>query len=299
MTRELTTLLEGGTFFEGPRWRDGYWWVSDFYRHGVFAVSPDGREQKVMDVPGQPSGLGWMPDGSMLVVSMRDRKLLRRTEAGEIVEHADLSGHVEHLLNDMVVDHRGGAWLGHFGFDLMNGADPDTATLLHVAPNGSASVAAEGLCFPNGMLITQDGRTLIVAESFGCRLTAFTINDDNSLGEARVWAQFAPTPELTTLEDMIPRLPVGPDGCSLDAEGRIWVADAFGSRCLRVAEGGAILDEIAMPEGMGAFACMLGGEDGRTLLICSAPDFHEHERAAAREAVLFTCTADTPHAGLP
>lgn len=299
MTRKMTKLLDGGTFFEGPRWHQGRWWVSDFYRHAVFGVDPDGTEQKVADVPNQPSGLGWLPDGSMVIVSMRDRRLLRLTAEGQLVDHADLSDRVANKLNDMVVDSRGRAWVGNFGFDIMHGGDPATTTLHRVDPDGTVAIVADDLYFPNGTLITPDERTLIVAESMGCRFTAFTIGDDGNLTDRRVWAQFGPTPELTSLEEMLPQLAVGPDGCTMDAEGCVWVADAFHQRCLRVAEGGDIREELAMPDGLGVFACMLGGEDGRTLLLCCAPDFHEEARAAAREACLLTCTVDVPHAGFP
>lgn len=299
MKRQLRTLASGGTFFEGPRWRKGCWWVSDFYRHAVYAVTPEGEMSKAVDVPKQPSGLGWMPDGSMLIVSMRDQRLLRWTPDGELLEHADLSAHTPQLLNDMVVDQQGRAWVGHFGFDLMSGEDPRPTSLLCVDLDGSSEVVADGLYFPNGMVITPDGTTLIVAESFGCRFSAFTVGQDGQLHDRRVWAQLAPTPELGSFEDVLPQLEVGPDGCSLDAEGCIWVADAFNGRCLRVAEGGEIVESIAMPDGLQAFACMLGGNDGCTMLICSAPDFHEEVRAASREALLLTCRVDVPHAGIP
>src|SRR3954471_10575191 len=121
--RELRTLVEGGAFFEGPRWRDGRWWVSDFYRHGVFTVTPSGSADEVVHVDGQPSGLGWMPDGSMLIVSMRERRLLRRGVDGSVAVHADLSGLVPGLVNDMVVDSAGRAYVGNFGFDFNAGED--------------------------------------------------------------------------------------------------------------------------------------------------------------------------------
>src|SRR3954466_5843794 len=166
MAISVTTLFEGGSFFEGPRWRDGRWWVSDFYRHGVFTVTPEAESSEVVHVDGQPSGLGWMPDGSMLIVSMRDRRLLRRSVDGEVVEHADLSGLLPNLLNDMVVDSVGRAYVGNFGFDYMAGQDVTPTSLIRVDPDGTATVAADGLVFPNGTVITPDGSTLIVGESF-------------------------------------------------------------------------------------------------------------------------------------
>jgi sugar lactone lactonase YvrE len=295
----LAPLLDGGGFFECPRWRDGRWWVSDFYREAVYTVTTDGTEELVVDVEHQPAGLGWLPDGSMLIVSMKDQRVLRRDFDGTISVHADLSSFTDSSLNDMVIDVQGRAWVGCFGFDLMAFADPRPAPLMRVDPDGTATLAADDLMFPNGSVITPDGTTLIVGETTGCRYTAFTILDDGSLTDRRVWAQLAPTPELGTLEEMVPRIAVGPDGCTLDADRHIWAADEAGRRCIRVAPGGAIVDEIPTPEGLGCFACALGGDDGRTLLVCAAPDFLEHRRRQAHEAVLLTATVGVPHAGLP
>ncbi len=297
--RTLQTLLDGGSFFEAPRWHEGRWWVSDFYNERVLAVDTDGRAEEVMTVRERPSGLGWMPDGSMLVVSMRDHKILRRSPDGAVTEHADVSEYCGGVLNDMVVDSRGRAYVGNFGFDLMNGGDPVPANLVRVDPDGSASVVAEEMLFPNGSVITPDGRTLIVGETAGARYTAFTIAEDGSLTDRRIWAQVAETPPITTLEETLGKLEFGPDGCGLDAEEHIWSADEVGARCVRLAPGGAIVEEIKMPEGLDVFACMLGGDDGRTLLMCAAPDFLEHNRVGATDAVLLATTVDVPHAGLP
>src|SRR4029450_250800 len=171
-----------------------------------------------------------------------------------------------------------------FGFDLMAGDPPCGATLVHIAPDGAVARAAEDVAFPNGSVITPDGSTLVVGETMGGRYTAFTIGEDGALTERRVGA---------TIAD------VAPDGCALDADGCIWAADALGNRLVRVAEGKGVVDEIAGPEGLGIYACMLGGDEGRTLLACAAPDFYESNRATAREAVLLTTTVDAPHAGLP
>jgi sugar lactone lactonase YvrE len=296
--RELQTLLEGGAFFESPRWHQGRWWASDFYRHRVLTVDEGDKSEDVLEVEGQPSGLGWMPDGSLLVVSMRDRRILR-WDGSSLALHADVSEHCGGHLNDMVVDSRGRAYAGNFGFDLMAFADPATANLIRVDPDGSASVAAEDMYFPNGSVITPDGSTLIVGETAGARYTAFTISEDGSLSDRRVWAQLAETPEITTFEETIGKLKVGPDGCGLDADEHIWSADEVNARCIRIAPGGEIVDEIAAPEGLNIFACMLGGDDGRTLLMCAAPDFIEQARSANHEAVLLTTTVDVPRAGLP
>jgi len=281
----MDTLLEGGSFFEGPRWHDGRWWVSDFYRRTVSTVDAGGREEVVLEVPGQPSGTGWMPDGSLLVVSRTDLKVLRRSPDGEVSEHADLTGLSSFHLNDMVVDAQGRAYVGNFGFDLMARADPAPAELIRIDPDGRAEVAAGDLMFPNGTVIKPDGKTLIVGETFASRYTAFTIASDGALAERRVWGEM--------------ERPYAPDGCALDAEGHIWSADGVGGRAGRIAPGGEIVAEVRAPDGLGVFACMLGGEDGRTLLLCAAPDFLEHRRRDKRESVLLTTTVDVPHAGLP
>jgi sugar lactone lactonase YvrE len=297
--RQLHTLLSDGAFFEGPRWHDGRWWVSDFYRHLVLTVTEDGEAGEVLTVENQPSGIGWMPDGSMLVVSMKDHKILRWSEESGVTEHADVSEFCGGHLNDMVVDKNGRAYVGNFGFDLMGGADPKPANLIRVDPDGTAQIAAEDMLFPNGSVITPDGRMLIVGETAGARYTAFMIEPDGALTHRHVWAQLGPTPEFTTIQETLGGLQVGPDGCGLDAESHIWSADEVGARCIRIAPGGEIVDEIKAPEGLDFFACMLGGADGRTLLMCAAPDFHEEARTAAHEAVLLTTTVDVPRAGLP
>jgi sugar lactone lactonase YvrE len=258
--------------------------VSDFYRHAVYAIAPDGATDEVLTVEAQPSGLGWLPDGSLLVVSMRDQRVLRRAPDGTVTTHADIAEHCGGLANDIVVDGRGHAYVGNFGFDLMAGEAPRSTVLVHVAPDGGTEVVADDLRFPNGSVITPDGTTLMVGETMGARYTAFTIGDDGGLSDRRVWAD-------------VPG--VAPDGCALDAEGHIWAADALGNRLVRVAAGRGVVEAVAAPEGLGVYACMLGGDDGRTLLVCCAPDFDEHARSAAREAVLLTTTVDAPHAGLP
>lgn len=295
---EVRELVSGGSFFESPRWHDGRWWVSDFYRHLVVTVTTDGAQERIAEVPGQPSGLGWMPDGTLLIVSMKDQKVLRRAADGAVAEHADVSAHCTGSANDMVVDDTGRAYVGNFGFDLMAGADPALASLVRVDPDGVVHVAAQDMAFPNGSVITDDS-TLLVGESMGSRYTAFDIADDGALTNRRVWAQLSEPPPLASFEETLAALGISPDGCTLDAEGHLWSADAMGARVLRIAPGGAIVDEIAAPEGLGFFACMLGGNDGRTLLLCAAPDFFEHNRAGTREAVLLTTRVDVPHAGRP
>jgi sugar lactone lactonase YvrE len=296
--RQLHTVLTGGSYFEGPRWHDGAWWVSDFYRHTVSRVTPDGTEGIVAEVEQQPSGLGWLPDGTLLVVSMKDRRLLRMTDGG-LTTYADLTPHCAGLLNDMVVDAGGRVFVGDFGFDLMGGGAFAPSSLKRVDPDGTVTVVAEDLYFPNGSVITADGGTLVVGETRGNRFTAFDLSGDGSLGNRRVWAQFGPLPTGTAVEELVPQVVLGPDGCTMDADGHIWVADGFHGRVVRVAPGGEAVEEIGAPDGMGVFACALGGDDGRTLLMCCAPDFLEHNRAPVREAVLGAAQVDVPHAGRP
>lgn len=297
-TRVLTPFATGGCYFECPRWHDGRWWAADFYRHGVFTYGADGSEELVLEVEAQPSGLGWLPDGDLLVVSMKDRRVLRRAADGSVTVHADVSALTGGHLNDMVVDRAGRAYAGNFGFDLMGGGHPATAAVVRIDPDGSAAIAAEDLWFPNGSVITDDG-TLIVAETFGARFTAFSIQPDGSLADRRVWAQIDPTPEAADVATMLGGVTFAPDGCALDAEGCLWAANALGGPLTRFAPGGEVVDELAIPDGLAAFACGLGGEDGRTLMVCAAPDFHEEARSAAREGVLLRTTVEVPHAGLP
>ena len=297
MSRDVNVVLEGYSFTECPRWHDGRLWFADFYTHRVLSARADGSDVRVeAEVPQQPSGLGWLPDGRLLVVSMRDRTLLRREDSGELVLHADLAPYVTGHPNDMVVDHQGRAFVGNFGFDLMGGAPIDPADLLSVTPDGEVSVVAKDLLFPNGSAITPGG-TLVVSETFGNRIAAFDVAADGSLSRRRDWARFGDVPASRVIDDVLPHLVVAPDGLCLDAEDAVWVADAQHARVLRVREGGEVVEEIAVDSGV--FACMLGGDDGRTLLMCAAPDFGEESRSAAREAVLLTATVDVPHAGLP
>ncbi|GAB2856053.1 SMP-30/gluconolactonase/LRE family protein [Nocardioides pacificus] len=297
MTRSLTTFAAGGHFFEGPRWHDGRWWASDFYRHAVFSYAPDGTETEELAVPHQPSGLGWLPDGSLLVVSMKDRRVLRRTPSGEVSEYADLSDVATGHLNDLVVDAAGHAFVGNFGFDLMGGEDMRDASLARIDPDGTVTAVADGLRFPNGMVI--EGDTLIVAETTGARFSSFRVAADGSLSDRAIWGAMGDIPETTSVMEALGTGLPAPDGCTLDAEGHVWFADAVNGRVSRVAPGGSIRESIQMPAGLGAFACALGGDDGRTLLICAAPDFFEESRVAAAEAMLLTVTVDVPHAGLP
>jgi sugar lactone lactonase YvrE len=275
----VQTLLDGGAFFESPRWHDGRWWVSEFFRRVVLAVDGDGSAEEIAHVDGMPPGLGWLPDGSLLVVSMRDRRVLR-LEGGDVEVHADLSPLCDWYANDMVVGADGTAYVGNFGFDLARERPRPTA-LVRIAPDGSADRVAERLLFPNGCVLTEDGSSLIVAETWAARLTEFDVAAGGSLSAPRPFA-------------VVPR--TAPDGCALDAAGCVWFADARSERCLRVARGGRVTGTITVPRGLRCFACMLGGSDGRTLALCAASGYNEPKPL---DAVVLTARVDVPHAGLP
>jgi sugar lactone lactonase YvrE len=292
MTAAVTTVVSGQHFLEAPRWRDGRIWFSDFYGHQVQSAREDGSDLRTeVTVPEQPAGLGWLPDGRLLVVSMRDRKVLRREADGTLVTHADLSSAATGHANDMAVDAAGRAYVGNFGFDLMSGSPLETASLHGVDPDGTVTAVATDLWFPNGTVITP-GNVLIVNETFGNRCTAFDLTDDGQLVNRRVWAEFAPLPTGRAMDQLFPQLKVAPDGCCLDSEGALWIADADNARLLRVTEGGTITDEIE--PGSPVYACALGGADGRTLFACAAPDFFEEPRKAAREATLLAIPVQVP-----
>jgi len=299
MTRDLDMLLDGGTFFEGARWHDGRWWVSDFYAHRVISVDPDGGGVTEAMKVEQPSGLGFLPDGSLLAVSMTGHKVWRGDGDGEPVLHADLAEFSRGLANDMVVDAEGRAYVGSYGYDLTGGGDPAEAVLMRVDPDGTVTAAAHGLQFPNGSALTPDGRTLIVAETIAARLSAFTVAPDGSLSDRRVYAQIAPSPDLAPMDVMLPQVDFAPDGMTLDAEGCVWAADSLHHRCGRVAPGGEILEEIAAPGDLVFYGAMLGAEDGCTLLLCAAPDWRDPPPEGEEVSALFTTRVEVPHAGLP
>ncbi len=295
---EARVLVHGYSYLESPRWHAGRLWASDFYTHQVIAIGMDGVVEKMADVPMQPSGLGWLPDGRLLIVSMRDRKLLRREHDGTLAVHADLHPKSDWHANDMVVDSAGRAYVSNFGFDLMALAPMRTTTLLRVEPDGSSHVVADGLLFPNGMVLTPDERTLVVAETLAQRLTAFDVGPDGSLANRRTWAAFGDPPESDDLVAGLAKAVAAPDGLALDAEGAIWAADGLANRALRVREGGEIVQEVTCG-GLGVYACALGGRDGRTLFLCAAPTFLERRARASHKASIHTYRVDVPHAGRP
>jgi sugar lactone lactonase YvrE len=292
VSRTTRVLADGIYFGEGPRWHEGRLWFSDFYAHAVKSVSLAGDLRTEFGIDDQPSGLGWMPDGSLLVVSMTKRQVLRRTRDGEIAVHADLKAVAGFHCNDMVVDASGRAYVGNFGFDLdaeitKRGieavlAEHATANLACVSPSGEVSIAAGGMHFPNGSVITPDGKTLIVGETLSASLTAFDIAADGGLSNRREWA--------TTR-------PYVPDGIALDANGNIWVANPIGPQCVLIAKGGKVLEVI--DTGQPCYACMLGGSDGRTLFMLTTDSSNAHEAAKSPKGRVVVATVDTGHAGRP
>lgn len=295
MTRSVQTLAEGIYFGEGPRWHDGRLWFSDFYSSRVCSVSLAGDLRTELELEGRPSGLGWMPDGSLLVVRMELREVWRRWPDGRFERHADLTGHSAFLCNDMVVDAAGRAWVGNFGFDLdaeIHARGPENVIADHpktmlalVHPDGSVSDAAPGekFSFPNGMVITPDGDTLIVGETLGGCLTAFDIGAEGTLLNRRQWA--------TTR-------PAVPDGICLDAQGAIWIANPLAPQCVRIAEGGAVLETIETL-GLPCYACMLGGPEGRHLFMLVAPSSDATAAAKTPLGKVLVVEVEAGRAGWP
>jgi len=292
MTDPMTTVADGFHFLEAPRWRDERLWFSDFYGYTVQSMREDGSDlREEATVAEQPSGLGWLPDGRLLVVSMRDRKVLRREPDGTMVVHGDLGSHATGYTNDMAIDGHGRAYVGNFGFDLMAGDLLEPAALHRVDPDGQVTQVADDLWFPNGCAITDDNVFLVV-ETFGNRVSAFHLTDSGELINRHVWAEFGPLPTERGVAESLAQLQVAGDGACLDAEGALWIADAIGSRLIRVVEGGSITDEI--DPGSPVYACALGGATGTTLFACAAPDFHEGPRKAAREARMLAIQVAVP-----
>ncbi|ADP83750.1 SMP-30/gluconolactonase/LRE family protein [Pseudofrankia inefficax] len=307
----VSVLLDGRSFLEAPRWHEGRLWVSDQYLGEVLAVDPETGDAEVMARldGGHPAGLGWLPDGRLLVVSMIDRHLLRQEPGGELVVHADLSGYCGGSLNELVVDAQGRAYAGNFGFDLMSGEASKPTVLVRIDPDGTTSVAAKDLTFPNGTVIIPRGEagsalaaggpsdvvaTLVLAETFDSRLTAFDVTGDGTLLRPRLWADLSGGAGRVAALPADDR-PAATDGICVDAEGAVWVADAYHNRVLRVREGGEVVDEVSTGD-EGTYACALGGADGRTLFICTARSFLDSERAATREARVLTSRVDVPAA---
>ena len=274
----LRTLLSGLVVGESPRWHDGRLWLCDWGAREVVAVDADGRRETI-DVNTYAWSIDWLPDGRLLVVSSSDRRLLRREVDGSLAVHSDVTG----IWNELVVDDRGNAYIDSIGFDLTGGEDFRPGSIFVAALDGSTRQVADDLMFPNGMTITPDRSTLIVAESYGKRLTAFDIDADGGLSNRRVWAD----------------LGIGtPDGICSDAEGTVWYADVPNKRCVRVREGGEEIEIVDV--GLGCFACMLGGDEGRTLHIVTAEwRGPQHMFDEPRTGCVLTTRASAGHDGRP
>ncbi len=275
-------LIDGFRFLEGPRWHEGRLWMSDMGGGKVYTLSETGALEVLVEVPNDPSGLGFLPDGTPLIVSMQDRRVLR-LEAGELVCHADLSALVGEKPNDMVVDRLGRAYVGNFGYDIEAEADYQPANLVLVLPTGEARVVADDLAVPNGTVILDGGETLVVAESLGHRLTAFDIAADGSLSGRRIYANLGNH---------------DPDGICLDQDGGIWVSCFAQDVYLRVLEGGEVTDRVPVP-GRRAVACQLGGTDGRTLFCLTCEATWEEICAGGARARVETARVAVPGAGSP
>ncbi len=274
-----TVLVEGLAFAEGPRWRGERLWFSDVAAGEVCSVGLDGNRDVVASIDGGPSGLGWLPDGTLLVARGTPAAVMAVSASGEVREYADLRSIATHPPNDMVVDGDGRAWLGTC--DVQGIPTPAATQLLCIHPGGEAEVVDSNMRFPNGSVLTADGRTLIVAETFGAGLQAFTI-DAGHAGGKRQWA-------------VVPGS--YPDGICLDAEGAIWFADAVGQCAVRVREGSEVLERIAVDRG--CYACALGGPDGRTLFLCTGQFAPPQQSLADRVGRIETAVVGVPAGGSP
>lgn len=283
---ELRVVVDGLAFPEGPRWHDGRLYFSDIHAGDVLSVAPDGAggAEVVCPVPGLPSGLGWDRDGRLLIASVTTMSLERLDPDGSLTRVADLSPLTRWTINDMVVDGEGRAYVGDVGFEL--GRDePRPGQVILVQPDGTASVADDEMMFPNGSMVTADGRTLIVGETFAARLTAFDIGAGGALSNRRVWAE----------------LPAGavPDGACLDAEGAVWAASPTTRECIRIAEGGEVLDRVSTGD-RAAYACMLGGPPDRPVLfVCTATTHEAWDTVEQRAGRIEAADVEVPGAGWP
>jgi sugar lactone lactonase YvrE len=290
------TVIDGRTFVEAPRWHEGRIWFSELYTHQVMSANEDGSDLRVEAVvPGQPSGMDWLPDGRLLVTSMRDRLVLRREHDGTMALHADLSKHTGGYCNEVIVDKHARAYVGDFGFDLAEGGAVVPASIHRIDPDGTIVRVADDLYFPNGCVLTDDGE-LIVNETFGNRVTAFDVTDEGELVNRRTWAEFGPLPSPSATVEPWSQFARCPDGMCRDADGALWIADLASQKVLRVAEGGTVLDEV--DPGMMPFSAALGGADGRTLFICAAPDGDVEARSATTLAAVLSVRVDVPAAGV-
>ena len=285
-TSTPSVQLDGLVFPECPRWRQGKLWFSDMGGHRVLTVDAQGRSEVIASVQ-RPAGLGFLPDGRLLMVSTAD-PFLRCLDPDGLRTVADLSSLGGVVLNDMVVDKQGRAYIGDDAFDMAAGAPPRPGRLILVTPDGDPRVVAEGLSFPNGMVITPEGRSLIAAETIGRCLTAFDVALDGSLTGRRLFADLG----------VIGPNGILPDGICLDAEGAVWVASLATSEFVRVREGGEVTQRVPVPDKW-AVACTLGGEDRRTLFLCTARTTPQDLAQGKSAGSIETIRVDVAGAGLP
>jgi sugar lactone lactonase YvrE len=282
---EFSILAGGFAFTECPRWHDGQFYFSDVKGHHVHRLNAAGTVENLLEIPGDPSGLGFLPDGDLLVVSVHERKLLRLSKNGSLRTYADLSAVAKFGINDMVVDAAGRAYVGQYGYDPSSGEMPRPSPLVIVEPDGTVGTGPDGLLVANGIVLSDDGNTLICAESAAGRLAAYDVGIGGTLSNYRVFAELPPGQY--------------PDGICLDAEGGIWVACLFGPGFARFVEGGAITHIVPMPEGRFAYACMLGGEDRKTLYMCTAEKYDPAYLKACRTSRIETIRVEIAGAGRP
>ncbi|HET7050127.1 MAG TPA: SMP-30/gluconolactonase/LRE family protein [Solirubrobacteraceae bacterium] len=273
---ELDLLAAGFAFLESPRWKAGRLWAADLFASQILAFSPGGEIELTLNVPGTPAGLGWDATDRLHVLTADGRMLAE--SHGQLIERPHRIDRGSALCNEMTFDAHGRLFVGIFG--LLEGA------LRRVDPDGTQRTVATDLLLPNGQALTADGQTLILAESAGQRLTAFSLTPDGQLTDRRVWASFGPPASATSLKDAVGQLKVWPDGIALDATGGVWVADPFGHEVIRVLEGGQVTNRVSTGA-LTAYGCALGGNDGRTLYICAAPpSLHETTRRTQRSGCL-------------
>ncbi|MSP41860.1 MAG: gluconolactonase [Alphaproteobacteria bacterium] len=282
ITQQLEVLAGEFAFLEGPRWRDGKLWLSDVFGKAIYTVTADGARTKILDVPKGPSGLGFLPDKTPVFASMADRCLYKIVN-GQMVLHADISKLVNSDINDMVIDAKGNAYVGNMGYDLFGGEEMKPTNMILVTAEGKAREVADGLAFPNGPVITPDGKILIVAESFGRKLTAFDIQADGSLKNQRLFA------DLDGAE---------PDGICLDAEGAVWLAAINRGGFLRVKEGGEVTHKIETGKRM-AIACTLGGADGHTFYALTFGGAFKEISKGGRNSRIETTRVEVGASGSP
>jgi sugar lactone lactonase YvrE len=280
-TGEMQTLLSGRAFVESPRWHEGRLWFCDWLTQEIISVDLRGKSEVMFRVESLPFSIDWLLDGRLVVTS--GTQVLLEQPDGSLATHADLSSLCKKGLNEIVVDGRGNVYVNDVGFDLMAGEKFAPGIIALLTPDGVSRQAADGLAFPNGMAVTPDNSTLIVAESYGQKLTAFDINPDGSLSKRRVWADLGKGV---------------PDGICIDADKAVWYGDVPNKRCVRVREGGEVLQVINLDRG--CFACMLGGTDGKTLFMMAA-EWHGVSKMSDgdRTGQVLTVTAPVPGAGWP